>query len=116
MSIESLTSKETITVQTEISSTGTSWGQTESFGGDRTLNCCVQELDSRERLDFQARGLNCTHQIFFSSDPSITTKNQIVLSNGRKLRVTGAYTEGRPGRTMLWVVLAEWVQNRMSAS
>lgn len=111
MSIESLCSKDSITVTPRTATTGASFGVAYTLGTPRTVSCCVQELDSEDRMDYMARGLKVTHQLFFSSDPSISDRDEITYG-GDTLSVTGAYKEGRPGDSLMWIVLANSLATR----
>lgn len=105
MSIESLCDQDTITVTPQTATTGTSMGVVYADGTASTLRCLVHELTASETQDYQARGIAVTHQIFFSSDPNIDRTDRLTTSDGTKLEVTGAYKEGRPGESLLWIVL-----------
>jgi hypothetical protein len=111
MSLEDLCSRDTVTVTPQTATTGTAFGVTYTDGTPRSVSCCAQELDSKEILDYSARGLNVTHQLFFSADPSISNTDKLTYG-GNTLQVKGAFKEGRPGETLLWIVLAESLPTR----
>jgi len=111
VSIESLCSKDTITITPQIASTGASFGVTYTPGTARTASCFVQELDSEERNDYMASGLKVSHELYFSSDPSISNTDELTY-DGQTLQVTGAYKERRPGENLLWIVLANSLPTR----
>ena len=112
MSIEALCDQDTITVTPQTASTGADMGVTYTAGTASTKRCLVQELSSSEVQEYQSRGLAVTHQIFFSSDPSIDLTDELTTSDGITLEVKGAYKEGRPGENLLWIVLANSVTTR----
>jgi len=105
MSIESLCSHNTITVTPQTHTAGASWGTTLTDGTPTTKTCLVQELDGNEVAKYEARGLQVTHTLLFSSDPSIDLGDKITWGSDT-LEVTGAYKEGRPGEDLLWIVHA----------
>lgn len=121
MSIEDLTSVDTVTPQTETVTIGASGGVNESYADGASLTCLVQEVSSRERLDYAARGLDVDFVLYFSTEPSISNNRRLKLvtvggaADGRICRVTGAYKEGRPGEALLWVVLVAFVPTRQEA-
>lgn len=111
MSIEELCDSDTIIVATRTPVVGETMGVSYTLGVARTLRCLVQAVDSRTARDYASQGLKTTHQLFFSSDPSIGIDSQITW-NGLTLEVQGAYKEGRPGETLLWVVVANDLATR----
>lgn len=121
MSLSELTTVDTITPQTESISVGSSGGVNESYSDESTLSCLVQEVSSKERLDYASRGISVDVELFFSSSPDIGIDKRIKLNtvggeaDGRICRVTGAYKEGRPGETLLWVVLANFLETRLES-
>lgn len=112
MSIESLCSQDTVSVQVETAGTGAEFGVSVTLGTASSKDCLVQKLDSAEVLDYESRGLRVTHILFFSTNPSIGRQHRVTLSDSTKLEVTGAYSEGRPGTDLLWVVLGNSVTTR----
>ena len=112
MTVESLTSEHVVTIQVQSETMDDSWTVVEAFTNVAVdVKCLVQEMDSREQLEYAARGLSVTHDVYFAADPEVTSKHRL-LWEGKYLRVHGAYKEGRPGEFFLWIVQAEWVQTR----
>lgn len=111
MSLESLCNQDVITVQTETATTGASFGNTVSLGAASVIRCLVQEMGASEILKYQAQGVEVSHELFFSTDPSIT-KQQRITWNGTKLEVKAYYKEGRPGKNLLWIVIANAITTR----
>jgi hypothetical protein len=112
VSIESLCGKETVSVQLEAASTGAEFGVSITPGTASSKDALVQKLTSMESLDYESRGLRVSHVLFFSTDPGVKRAHRVTLSDDTKLEVTGAYTEGRPGTTLMWIVLANSVTTR----
>jgi len=112
MSIQDLCDNDTIVKQTETATTGTSFGVAESYADTATLDCLVQEMSADEILQYAARGMEVTHFVYFSTDPGISNQHRLKWSGERFLRVRGAFKEGRPGESLLWIVLAEEVTTR----
>lgn len=121
MSIESLCDSDDITVETETISIGSEFGVVETFASGVAKRCLVQEIDGKERLDYASRGIRCDMELYFSANPNIDLGRRIRLdtvggvADGRICRVTGAYKEGRPGESLLWIVLANYEQARGDA-
>jgi hypothetical protein len=103
MSLESLSSQESVTVSRQTASTGAAWGQSTATESSRTLVCRVETLGAREIQAYQARGQNATHRVMFYFDPAIT-KQDIIAWGDKTLKVVDAYQQGRPGELMLWIV------------
>lgn len=104
--------QDTVIVQEESYTSGASFGVNESYTAGSELSCLVQQLDASEVLQYQSQGMVVSHQILFSSEPTILKKNSRLLWGSTYLRVEGIYSEGRPGETLLWIALAQQVTSR----
>lgn len=102
MSLATMCSGDTVVVQLKSSTRGAAGGVSETYTNGATLSCNIQTVSAGESSRFQTRGMEFTHEAFFSADPSLTISHRL-LWGGRKLRVLGVYSEGRPGTRLLWV-------------
>jgi len=105
MSISALCNHDEIAVQTLTATTGASMGVQYTVSSSTTKRCLVQELSGIEIQSYAARGLEVSHELFFSSNPSIGRNHRIVYE-GDYLEVKGVFKEGRPGGDLLWIVAA----------
>jgi len=120
MSIESLTTGDTVVKQTATHTMGAAGGDVPTFSDAATLTCLVQTPGSSESRGYAARGLRLTHKAFFSADPTLTTNDRlkwtsqgdVALSPVVYLRVIGMLSQGRPGATLLWIADLEQVTTR----
>lgn len=112
MTIEALCDQDTITVTPLTASTGSTMGVVYTAGTPVVKRCLVQELSSEEVTKYQSRGLAVHYEVFFSADPGIKRSDRLTLSSGEMLEVKGAWKEGRPGESLLWVVVGERVTSR----
>lgn len=63
--------------------------RSDSVGGNKKsletvstgVLCWVQKVSSSEARDFQQRGINVSKKVYFASDPSLTERNQIVITS-----------------------------------
>jgi hypothetical protein len=137
MSIASLATGDTVYVVRE--SEG-DFGNSVSYAIDATLNqpldCLVQEVSSRESSVLDALGLKRGYEVFFATDPGIdgdetdlhllwtsrTDGNRVLGDNavgvktGFRMKVVGAYAEGAPGHTELWIVVCSTTQQLKDGS
>jgi hypothetical protein len=121
MSIKSKCSKDTINLYLKTATTGPTLGVQYVLHFLGAVKCCVQSLSASEVLDYSARGMKVDWQFFFSSDPGITPQNHIGIpdvinptdaTKEKIFHVKGAYSEDRPGKQLMWVVLGEFVSTR----
>lgn len=103
MSILSLTSQDTVVVQSLTATTGAAMGVAEAWADGATVDCLVQTVDAQESLAYSDRGMKFTHEVFFSSDPALTNAHRLKWKTTHFLRVLSLYVEGRPGTDLLWV-------------
>ncbi|WP_417459135.1 hypothetical protein [Kordiimonas sp.] len=107
------------------------YSRDESIGDGLPVDCLVQETTSKESGILDAAGLAFGYEIFFSSDPGIAgVENDLSVfwkdrddgsrptgtyeltdengetATGLRIDVVGSFSEGRPGETLLWVVVA----------
>jgi len=93
MSLIDLTAVHTITVQDPTVTVGNSFGKTYSFADQTsTKTCNFQFLTAAEIQKLESRGQVATAAAYFSTDPSITSRQRIKFGT-RIFRVTGAFTE-----------------------
>lgn len=112
MSVAEMATGHFVDIQVQSSEVDDSWSVVESFTNVAAgVECLVQEMDSREQLEYAARGLSVTHDVFFAADPQVDATNRLKWGD-RYLRVRQSYKEGRPGEFFLWVVQAEFVATR----
>jgi hypothetical protein len=111
MSLEDLCDQDSVTVYRMTPTSGAAFGTSYTRGTGAATKCCVQEMDGSEILDYKARGKKVSHQLLFSSDPGIGPEHEIEW-NGETLQFRGAYKEGRPGESMLWIVVCDLVSTR----
>lgn len=122
MSIELLAQGDQVVKQTITTTVGAQGGQVRTPANGATLDCLVQ-TSGGESTRNGGRGSRFSHQVFFSSNPSLTTSNQLkwtvqagaTLTVPVYLRVLSCYSEGRPGEDLLWVADCEVDTTRQEA-
>lgn len=109
MSIASLCSGDEVTVYS-ISESG--WSDSAAKTAGKRLECRIDTSSSGTDVSGGRNDESSRHIGFFSREPNLsighyckwTKSGGIKIAVPRWLKVTGYYTEGRPGKTMLWIV------------
>lgn len=109
MSIEEHCSKDEIDLYLKVAQRGDTLGTKYTLKPLGTRRCRAESLSAEEIRDYAAFGMRATHRFMFSSDPRITPQNHIGYPVGSKtiMHVTAVTDQGRPGETLLWIVLCE---------
>lgn len=110
MSLKSLASVHTVTVQTRSATTGASGSQAFSYSGTRQLRCRIQPAGSAEIILASQRGPEITHVAYFAEDPNLGNNDRLVF-NGRNLDVAGEPTN-TDELDRLWKVLVNETEHR----
>ena len=95
------------------------WTEDEVVRYQRQVEGLVQNLTASEAADYGLDGQRRSVQMLFAANPQINER-MMVLHNSRSdgsavtprwFEVAGCFEEGRPGQTLLWVVLAYELTN-----
>ena len=118
MSIRTSCNKDRLTLYLKTFTTGKSMGLEEGYtlvGALQGLACCNQSMDASEVLEYSARGMKVSHNVFFDHDPQLTQQHCFVDGTGLldgtggMLFIKSISTDERPGKTLLWCVACEWI-------
>ena len=113
MTIADLCTGSTATVQLAANTKDSMGGNVPGYVDTSTSHdFLLQTASVQESNRYDARGEQTIYNAFFSSNPSLTPKNRlkvtnwmgVSLSTPRYLRVLATDTEGPPGEAQLWVV------------
>lgn len=119
MSIASLCTGDTVTLQLQTTTQGSSFGSSITYAavtGKTNINCRVDNPSASESLKYKSRAESFTHRVFFSADLGIQNNgpeyrlkwtksngNKTTLSPVRFLRVVDYNRHFDPsGRLNLW--------------
>lgn len=105
MSLQSLCDKDSITIEQSTTIVGESGGVTESYAGaaQASKRCLVQEVGTSIGLGLSARSSDTDIMLFFTADPGIILSTRIKWGERYFMPTVPTYSEGRPGRMLLWV-------------
>ncbi len=69
------------TIRRRVRAKGPLGGSRDSFTDERTgVHCWEQHASSKEIVEFQKRGFESVRKIYFTSDPAVTTRHQILVT------------------------------------
>ena len=69
------------TIRRRTTSKGSLGGNKDGSINDQTdILCWEQQASAGEVADFAKRGMSITHKIYFTSDPGVTERNQILIT------------------------------------
>ncbi len=69
------------TIRRRVRTAGELGGNVDSFLNEQTsVLCWEQNVSHRERSDFEKRGMFITTKIFFTADPSVGVRHQILVT------------------------------------
>lgn len=123
MSIRSMASGDLVVKQTLSYERGIQFGNKLYAEDDASpLECNIQGMSFNQALQFDATGERVLFTVYFAEDPAITTAHQLrvtkrggVAYEDLFLRVLSVEEEGRPGQSLLWYALCEFVTSRVES-
>ena len=110
------------TTRRRVRAKGSLGGSKDSFTDEQTdVVCWDQPVNSREVDIYQKRGMEIDHKVFFLSNPSITIRHQILITEmgGNVIAspiALNVISEPRPdtsvGAGILWKVMCQQITSR----
>ena len=69
------------TIRRRVRTKGTLGGSKDSFTDEQTdVPCWQQHASAKETVEYQKRGFESIRKIYFTSDPSVTTRHQVLVT------------------------------------
>jgi hypothetical protein len=78
------------TIRRRVRARGTLGGSKASFVDQRTdVPCWQQQTSSAEAAEFEKKGIVVSTKVYFTSDPGVTARHQILMTSRNGTAVTG---------------------------
>jgi len=77
------------------------------------VDCFVQPIRQRDRLEYDRRNMVVTHQIYFNQDYELDT-NYVIVRNGKEYKVI-AYDEASAGIGIVWKAMVFYTPDEATA-
>jgi hypothetical protein len=105
------------TIQRRTFARGRLGGQKASLSVERTnVRCWQQQASDREIIDYEKRGIAVACKVYFTSDPGLTERHQIVVTEREGVAVTGLeldvkshpVPDASAGLGVVWKVMCDY--------
>lgn len=110
MTLHSVTTTDTITVEAETDGRDLAGGKDPTYGTAATKLCGIQPMPSNEIEVHRQNGHSATHTLYFSADPGIKNGDRITHKGSKMFAIGDTQDVASKGR--LWVVIADQKKHR----